>query len=75
MDSETREYACRWTDWDDAGDEHKTRTRYQSGGYGDEGRRSAEHVAWQTRNWQPGQGLAPDAVVVSRPIGAWTVED
>ncbi len=71
--NETTEYACRWTDWDHASDEHTTRIRYESGGYGDLGRETADHVASQTRKWQPNHGLPTDAVVVSRPIGSWAV--
>lgn len=73
--AETREYANRWTDWD-PGSERKTRVRYETTGYGDEGRRAAERIAADTRRWQPRHGLPADAVVVSRPIGEWEpVED
>lgn len=71
--AELIEYGCRWTDWDHRSDEHKTRVRVEVGGYGDQGWMTAEHIAKQTRQWQPHHGLPADAVVVSRPIGEWTV--
>ncbi len=70
------EYACQWTDWDyDAGN-GKTRVRYDLTGAGEDGRAAANATAWQTKAWQPRQGLPADATAVSRPIGDWQpVED
>ncbi len=70
------EYACRWTDWDYDAGEGETRVRYDRTGAGEEGLAAANATAWQTKAWQPRQGLPADATVVSRPLGDWTpVED
>lgn len=67
------EYACRFTGWayDPATRAEKRVTKHEEAGYGETGLREARRTAKDTREWQQGQDLPVDAVVVSRPIGEW----
>jgi hypothetical protein len=67
------EYACRFTAWTNTDGRDRQVVKYDQTGTGESGKVAARHLADQTRDWQPHHELPADAVVVSRPVAAWTV--
>jgi histidine triad (HIT) family protein len=69
------EYACRFTAWTNTDGRDRQVVKYDRTGTGESGKAAARHLAKQTRDWQPHHELPADAVVVSRPVAAWTVAE
>ncbi|GAA2861403.1 hypothetical protein [Nonomuraea rubra] len=69
------EYACRWTAWTNTDGRDRQVVKYDRAGTGESGKEAAQHLARQTRAWQPHHGLPADATVVYRTISEWTEEE
>ncbi|MEU6725533.1 hypothetical protein ABZ917_17640 [Nonomuraea wenchangensis] len=71
--AELTEYACRFTAWTNTDGRDRQIVKYELTGIGESGLVAARSLTKQTRDWQPHHELPADAVVVSRPVPAWTV--